>query len=31
MAIGRLHKEIEVLHAENDSLRALKQNEASVP
>jgi uncharacterized integral membrane protein len=31
MAIGRLHKEVEALRAENDSLRALKQNEASVP
>jgi uncharacterized integral membrane protein len=31
MAIGRLHNEVEALRAENDSLRALKQNEASVP
>lgn len=31
VAIGRMHKEIEVLRAENDSLRTLKQNEASAP
>ena len=31
MAIGRLRKEVEALRTENDSLRALKQNEASVP
>lgn len=29
MTIGRLRKEVETLHAENDTLRALKQNEAS--
>lgn len=31
MAIGQMHKEIEALRVENDSLRALKQDEASVP
>ena len=31
MAIGRLRKEVEALRTENDSLRALKQNEASAP